>query len=364
MLAPVVLLLAWANGANDNFKGTATLYGSGSMGYRPALALATVATFLGSMAALHLAHGLVEAFSGKGLVPEAVAADPRFLTAVSLGAGLTVAVSTWLGLPVSTTHALIGALLGAGLVEVGTAVSFVRLGSSFVTPLLLSPLLSAGLACGQYLVFRRARRAFGIEAESCVCLGADPVQIGSGGDAAALVISSPRIVVGTAATCANHYSGTFLGIEVGTILDRGHILSAAAVSFARGLNDTPKIAALILAARLVAPGQGLMMVAAVIALGGLFGARRVAETMSRRITDMGPGEAFAGNLATALLVGFASWLALPVSTTHVACGALFGIGAVSGRARWHTIGQIATAWLATLPLAAVFAALSATLLVR
>ncbi|MGH7819895.1 MAG: inorganic phosphate transporter, partial [Candidatus Binatia bacterium] len=78
--------------------------------------------------------------------------------------------------------------------------------------------------------------------------------------------------------------------------------------------------------------------------------------MSHRITEMERGEAFAGNLATAVLVLAASWLALPVSTTHVSCGSLFGIGALTGRARWKTIGEILGAWVATLPLGAVLGA--------
>jgi PiT family inorganic phosphate transporter len=99
-----------------------------------------------------------------------------------------------------------------------------------------------------------------------------------------------------------------------------------------------------------------------MALGGLLGARRVAETMSHRITAMNPGQAFTGNLTTALLVLFASRFGLPVSTTHVSCGALAGIGLVNHQARWNTIGQIVLAWVITLPLAAALAAVIAVAL--
>jgi PiT family inorganic phosphate transporter len=94
-------------------------------------------------------------------------------------------------------------------------------------------------------------------------------------------------------------------------------------------------------------------------------ARLVAETMSHRITGMNPGQGFTANIVTALLVIGASSLGLPVSTTHVSCGALFGIGTVTRQARWRTIGEIVLAWLITLPVAgllgAAFALLSATL---
>jgi PiT family inorganic phosphate transporter len=77
--------------------------------------------------------------------------------------------------------------------------------------------------------------------------------------------------------------------------------------------------------------------------------------MSRGITAMNPGQAFTANLATALLVLVASRFGLPVSTTHVSCGALFGIGLVTRQARWRTIGRILVAWVTTLPLAATLA---------
>ena len=84
------LLLAYANGANDNFKGVATLLGSGTTSYRRALIWATITTALGSLTALVLARGLLAAFSGKGLVAPEVVADPVFPAAVALAAGLTV----------------------------------------------------------------------------------------------------------------------------------------------------------------------------------------------------------------------------------------------------------------------------------
>src|SRR3972149_5989524 len=115
MLATTVLFLttlfvAYANGANDNFKGVATLFGSDTASYQGAIALATVTTFAGALCSLYLAEALVHAFSGKGLVPDVVAASPDFLLAVAAGAGVTVILATLLGLPISTTHALTGGL--------------------------------------------------------------------------------------------------------------------------------------------------------------------------------------------------------------------------------------------------------------
>src|SRR3954452_13711534 len=89
-----VIGLAYANGANDNFKGVATLLGSGTTGYRRALAWATLTTLLGSLAAVLLAGELLTSFSGRGLVADALAADPRYVAAVALGAALTVLLAT------------------------------------------------------------------------------------------------------------------------------------------------------------------------------------------------------------------------------------------------------------------------------
>jgi PiT family inorganic phosphate transporter len=140
------------------------------------------------------------------------------------------------------------------------------------------------------------------------------------------------------------------------VLDSAHYLSAGAVSFARGLNDTPKIAALLLVGEMIAPGVAVVGVGVAIAAGGLFSARRVAKTMSHRVTEMNPGQGFTANLVTSLLVIGASHLGMPVSTTHVSCGSLFGIGTVTGRAHRRTIRNILVAWVITLPVAGVLGA--------
>src|SRR5574341_2305628 len=140
ILVVAVLFVAFANGANDNFKGVATLHGSGTLAYRPALAWATLTTLAGSLAAAWLSGGLVSRFTGKGLVPDGIVADPVFLLAVAGGASATVLFATRLGFPISTTHALTGALVGAGIVVAGPAeVAYGTLGRAFALPLLASP---------------------------------------------------------------------------------------------------------------------------------------------------------------------------------------------------------------------------------
>jgi PiT family inorganic phosphate transporter len=152
------------------------------------------------------------------------------------------------------------------------------------------------------------------------------------------------------------------GLEAGQAVDVLHYVSGGAVGFARGLNDTPKIVALMLAAEALPATWGLALVAGVMAVGGILNARRVAETMSKKITRMNPGQGFTANLVTSILVGCASLFGLPVSTTHVSVGSLFGIGVVNGTARVRTILTILTAWVTTLPLGALLAAAAYLLL--
>ncbi len=108
----------------------------------------------------------------------------------------------------------------------------------------------------------------------------------------------------------------------------------------------------------MAPRLGLALVAVAMAVGGLLNARKVTDTISHRITTMTPGQGLAGNLVTAALVTVASRIGLPVSTTHVSVGALFGIGLSNGSARWKVVRTILLAWATTLPLGALLAALA------
>ena len=354
-----VLFLAYANGANDTFKGVATLFGSRTTSYRGALGWATGTTFLGSSVALICSGGLVKAFSGHGLVPEALTHDPAFLLAVTFGAALTVLVATVTGLPISTTHALTGALVGAGLASAGS-VSLARLGQSFFVPLAVSPFVSFALTSLAYPAFRFVRTRLGIERQMCLCVDnglVEPVQVRPDGTAV-LQTTGLRLTVGQLRDCVERYHGQVLGIDAQRILDRLHVVSAGAVSFARGVNDTPKIVALLLATQALglSLATGMLAVGATMAIGGLLNARPVAVTMSERITTMNHGQGFTANLVTAALVSLASWLGLPVSTTHVSCGSLFGLGAVNHTARWGMIRTITLSWLATLPLAACLAA--------
>ncbi|MEE8076215.1 MAG: inorganic phosphate transporter [Candidatus Binatia bacterium] len=349
------MFVAYANGANDNFKGVATLLGSGTSDYQKALWWATVTTFAGSMTALFLATKLVETFQGRGLIPESLTGSGPFAAAVILGTGLTLFLATKIGAPISTTHSLTGALIGSGLMAVGSDFGFVALWDKFLIPLLLSPLIAVGLAVIVYPLFRLSATFIGLTRETCICAGEElvPVAITPGGHFMTTGTKSVQVVVDQEANCAESYTEKIFGVNAQTALGSLHYLSAGALSFARGLNDTPKIVALSLTAGTLDLRWCVYLVALFMALGGLFHAQRVAETMSKRITEMDFGQGFAANLVASFLVIFASRWGLPVSTTHVSCGALFGIGAVNGKARWGVVRSIVLAWVLTLPVAAL-----------
>lgn len=357
------LWLAWSNGANDNFKGVATLYGCRALDYRKALAWASLATVAGSLVSVFLAQELVQTFSGMGFLPEGTLND-AMLAAVGIAAGATVLLATVLGMPTSTTHALTGALVGAGLAAQSGGVDYAVLTTKFAQPLLLSPVLAVALTLWLYPIAHRMRRRLAITRASCLCIG-ETTPLASLPAGATIALSSGHsagiaLHAGTLNQCAERYSGRFIGVDAHTAATGLHFLSAGAVCFARAVNDTPKIAALLLTAGLaggrIDPAWVLIVVTAAVAAGGLIQSRKVAETLSRRITDLNAGQGLTANLVTAFLVLGASHLGLPVSTTHVATGAIFGIGAVNGTRNWNTIGQILLTWISTLPLGLILGA--------
>lgn len=371
LLFMTVLVVAYANGANDNFKGVATLFGSDTANYRNALALATVTTVAGAFCSVYFAEALVQAFSAKGLVPPAVAASPGYLLSVATGAGVTVMLATLLGFPVSTTHALTGALAGSGLLAAGSQLNIAHLSASFFVPLLLSPVLAVLITVPLYKGLRAVSAQVGIRRESCICVGAQqfvPVRQLRYNNALqncsipAAGLATFGMSVGAQKDCVEKYQVSFLGISGGSVVDGLHYLSASTVCFARGLNDTPKIIGLLLVINALHIELGMLAIATAMAVGGLLRARKVAITMSKKIARMSSGQALTANLVTGLLVIVASRFGLPVSTTHVSVGAISGIGLVNGSADKGVISTILASWLLTLPIAAAIGALIYALL--
>jgi inorganic phosphate transporter, PiT family len=349
------LFLAYTNGANDNFKGVATLYGSGSLSYRTALIWATVTTGAGSIASIVIATGLVKSFSGKGLVSNEIASSPHFHLAVAIGAGLTILLATWRGFPISTTHGMTGALLGAGLVASSGKVNLAMLGQSFILPLLLSPSFAILLAMLASAIAHRIHLK--TQADLCLCVGESPVLSPIGiQHKISNTATNPQLKLDTVANCENSYLGKFWGMSTAKIVNVSHFISAGIVSFARGLNDTPKILSLMILMPSISIQGMAIAIGTSMAIGGWLNARQVAIKMSKQITPMNAGQGLIGNVITGMLVITASIFGLPVSTTHVAVGSIFGVGLVTRQADSRVFNQILLSWVLTLPIAALLGA--------
>ncbi|MDE2085379.1 MAG: inorganic phosphate transporter [Xanthomonadaceae bacterium] len=356
----ITLLLAAANGANDNIKGAATLFGSGVANYRTAITLATLATAAGGLASIYVAHGLLVAFSGKGIVPQDIATSIPFLGSVGLAAAVTVGIATRLGMPISTTHALLGGLSGAGFAAVASNVHLDIAFKEMLLPLLFSPVIALVLALAVVPLVRRIRTRTA-NAKACACIDVPATVVGE-----TLAATRATLTFGTMdqPTCAPTAGRQVIAVDSARFADHVHLASAAAVSFARGLNDTPKIAALSAATGMLGASSATTLAVIAMAVGGYLAARRVADTMAFRITRMDVGQGLGANLVTSLLVIGASRFGMPVSTTHVASGALFGVAASGHGGHRAVIRNVVLAWLLTLPVAAVCAYLIYLLLTR
>lgn len=345
--------LAYSNGANDNFKGVATLFGSGTTNYKQAINWATVTTFAGSIAAIFLAEELVKNFSGKGLVPDELLQSPVFAISIALGAAFTILLATKIGMPISTTHSLVGALFGAGVMAIGAEFNFAKLGKTFLIPLIVSPLMAAVLSFMIYLIFRHLRKKLGVTKTSCLCITETRTTAKIEDSNLAFTSGTTLKTTYCENGCIDGYEGRLLGISSQKVLDSLHYLSAGVVSFARGLNDTPKIVGLLVIINTLDIKWGMIAVAITIAMGGLLNAKKVGITMSKKITPMNSGQGFTANLITGLLVTTASFHGLPVSTTHVSVGSIFGIGTATKKADNKMVSKILLSWLLTLPIAAL-----------
>lgn len=354
LLLVLVALLAYANGSNDNSKGVATLVGYGAATARQALLYGTITTAIGAAISFGCAGGLLKSFSTGLFTNGTPGLDDAFFVCVLIGAFGWVIVATFTGLPVSTTHAIMGALIGVGLVAVGRdKVQWSVLGRGFVLPLVLSPVL--GLAIVYVLawpVVALVRRDSAVRENVTVESAAVVVALDGGwaGDSTTAVaveqVATTKLVPSPAANAVHWASGGLIG-------------------FARGWNDTPKIAALCLLAFPHHIGGGFAIVTVAMALGGLISGRKVLDTMARKLTPLPLPESVTASLTTAALVCLASWQGLPVSTTHVSTGAIIGAGLKNDpqSVKWKKVVEIGLSWIITLPAAGVLAA-AARFLIR
>lgn len=364
----LLLALAFANGANDVSKAIATLVGSGVTGYRTAILWGTAWTVLGAVLSGVIATAMVKTFS-QGLLAPGVSASPNLVVAVLVGAMLWVLVASRTGLPVSTTHALTGAIVGAGLIAFGReGLLWEGIGKKIVLPLILSPLLALALSLVLHPLTRRlAARWEG----TCLCVmpTARALVMIDGQGATRTLFQSMTLGRPVMAVPAQCDRAGLNGLTVG--LDSIHWCSSGLASLARGTNDAPKIAAMLLLGSAIASwpsvaaqSAAIIGVAVAMGLGSYLGGLRVTKVLAEKVTQMNHSEGLSANLTTSSLVFVSALMGLPVSTTHVSSSAIIGIGLLKGvsAVRWTTVRDMVLAWVVTLPAAAFLSALAYLLL--
>jgi len=366
----LVFALAFANGANDVSKAIATLVGSGVTDYRSAIAWGTVWTMIGAAVAAFVARAMVNTFS-HGLVQAGTIIEPAATLAVLTGAMAWVFFASRTGLPVSTTHALTGAIVGTGFIAfAGEGLIWSAIGKKIALPLLFSPFLALIVS----LIVHPAVRLLAARWEgACVCVmpaSRALVAIDTHGGTRTLFqttsFGSPVMAVPSQCDRAD-----LQGLVVG--LDTIHWLSSGLASFARGTNDAPKIVAMLLLGSATAtwPSASSQLaafggVALAMGLGSYFGGLCVTEVLTEKVTKMNHAEGLSANLTTSLLVLVSGTLGLPVSTTHVSSSAIIGIGLLKGlnAVRWTTVRGMVLAWVVTLPASALLACTAYLILTR
>lgn len=343
--------LAYANGANDVSKGIATLVGSGVANYRRAVLWGTLWTGAGAIAAAFLARAMIETF-GSGLLAKGI--QPSFSAALATvaGAALWVAFATIKRLPVSTTHGIVGSVAGVASVAYGAGgVDWLSLAKKVALPLLLSPVVALVLTAVLLHLWRGV--AWGTVEDG---VGVEVIQTVPASNGVAAMASSTALVPQLHKTIPKAGEDR----EPRITLNHLHWLSSGATSFARGLNDAPKMAAILMSAALLSGAAALspliyfLAIALGILLGSWVAGRRVTELLACDVTRMDQREGFVANLVTATLVGAGAVLGWPMSTTQVASGAIFGIGSTGDeKVNRKTVQSMLVAWVVTLPGAAL-----------
>ncbi|MCP3985921.1 MAG: inorganic phosphate transporter [bacterium] len=381
--------MAWAIGANDVANAMGTSVGSGALTIAGAIVVAGVLEFSGAF----LAGGHVTDTVRKGMLDLDLISNEHIrygMLAALASAGTLLLGATRLGLPVSTTHSIVGAIVGFGTVAIGPeAVNWGKVGQ-IVASWVTSPLISGVLAFFTFQILRavvldhenpveRVRRVgpfffffvffiIGLvtlfKGLKNLSLDLDlPQAIGASAALGLVGMGFGALVLRRVKAGGEDTGSRFSQTErVFVVLQ---ILTACAVAFAHGSNDVANAIGPLAAIVSSLDGAEVARKAAVqpwmLAVGGLgivFGLAtwgyKVMETVGKKITELTPSRGFAAELAAATTIVLASRLGIPVSTTHTLVGAVLGVGLARGIGALdlRVVGSIIVSWVATLPIAA------------
>lgn len=314
-LIALALLFDFLNGFHDSANSIATIVSTRVLPPRYAVIWAAFFNFIAFLFfGLHVANTI-----GKGIIDITII-DKGIIFGTLVGACAWNIITWYFGLPTSSSHALIGGMIGAALVKAGTqslvwhgilkTVSFI-----FISPM-LGLILGWLLGVGVYWIFRK---------------------------------STPS--------------------KVDHIFRKGQLLSAAFYSMGHGGNDAQKtmgiIASLLFSAGLLGkkfyvPFWVVISCHVAIALGTMFGGWRIVKTMGQKIAKLKPVDGFCAESGAAITLFISSAFGIPVSTTHTITGAIVGVGSIRrlSAVRWGIAGRIVWAWIITIPCSALISALA------
>ena len=314
------LFFDFVNGFHDSANSIATVVGTRVLRPLYAVGIAAIANFVGPF----IFGTAVAATVGKGII------NPAYSTVDVIFAGLIGAIVwdlvTWyFGLPSSSSHALIGGLIGSALLAGGTSALVFAGIEKTLTFMVVSPTL--GFFC-----------AFGI----------------------AIIIM--------------YFFRKQTASHVNRIFGRLQIFSSIFFSLTHGANDGQKtmgvITALLIAGGLldsksfIVPIPVILAAATAIGLGTFFGGWRIVKTMAFKLTSLRPYQGFCAETGGGVILSSMAWLGIPVSTTHAIAGAIMGVGATKrlSAVRWGIGKKIVYAWIITIPASAAVAALASFLM--
>jgi PiT family inorganic phosphate transporter len=391
------LYMTWGVGANDLANAMGTSVGAGALTVKQAIIIAAVFEFAGAV----LAGGSVTSTIRKGIIdPSGLEANPEYLVygmlAALISAGFWLMIASSKGWPVSTTHSIVGALVGFGMVGIGSSsVNWDQIGS-IVASWVISPAVGGILA---FLLMQTVRKL--------ILNKKDPFEAARKWGPYYIFLVGFIISLVTITKGLKHIdieittlNGVLLSFGFGllTALVGGNMLrrakrdleaekdfrfasvekvfapmmifTACAMAFAHGSNDVANgIGPLAAVVSVVQSGGAIMQQSAlpiwVLLVGGLgivvglvTMGYRVMMTVGKKITELTPTRGFCAELAAASTVVLASGTGLPVSTTHILVGAVMGVGLARGIGALdlRMIGRIVMSWIVTLPIAGVVAA--------
>lgn len=309
----LALLFDFINGFHDTANAIATSVSTRAISPRTAIVMAAFLNFCGAMYSTGVAHTI-----GGDIVKSAEHVNELILIAALGGAIIWNTLTWWLALPSSSSHALVGGIIGAVLVSTGSSgLNFVGIGK-IVLSLVLSPVIAAATGCVVmtilFMVFGRCKPS-----------------------------------------------------SINNKFKKLQILSAAMMAFSHGSNDAQKSMGIITLALLSAgylqvfdvPTFVKIMAAIAMACGTAVGGWKIIKTVGGKIFKLEPISGFAADLNSSIIIFSATLMALPVSTTHVVSGSIMGVGTAK-RVRavhWGVAKQMFIAWVLTIPSTAIVAAI-------